>query len=797
MSFRIAGIKILHDCKPYVRKILKENEVYLFSSRYNVTPWNELTLSFNRNIMENLYYQMMYDIQRDTGTLEVSVNAIVGQNGDGKSTLLEVMLRILNNFAYAQGFREDQPTLKFVEGVNAILYYEIDSDIYAIKCIDREVTWFKNGESIILLEGADSQKKRFIKQHYVPDLFYAMVINYSLYAYTPASLGNATEEGYWIDGLFHKNDSYQTPVVLNPMRTRGSIDIIREEYLSKQRLMSIFVSSDDDEKERMVSNNEKAVGYAFSLEKESKFLIKTLNKYFHETFQDELIWDDMRPYEYSNEKIPGEITDRFMNFWGSFQFELAENPKLVKECGKILSNQRRARKTDLRKYLTLINNTVYPVNNKASKKRQGGFGREFGMLVNSRSGELYMLNYRQFYRLMLIFLIWRALTETDKYAMKGARLNDALSDTGNPRNAAMLYLVYKFISIAETYQGFCNAYYLTEEKYTPLIREWPNRDALGTIKQDLELIMRTNDYRTLKFKQTLNYLKQRKEYYGAELCDMPGINYDYFLSFDGMNNQMKGISLKEIQWRLPCPIFEGDIILYDGKDYYPLDTLSSGMIQRLNTVGSLVYHLRNLDDNQEGEGMLAYERVCVVLEEVELYYHPEYQKSYLNYLLEQISRAGINRLKSVNLVFVTHSPFILSDITKNDILCLENGKRADLELKTFGANIHDLLRHPFFMKKGTIGDFAQKVINEIIVSLSIYEAIKKSGNKPFNIRMFKEHNPELVESMGFLPLEEDGSLSMINFEVQYSQRTIREAISLLDEPIIKNALQREYNRIFS
>ena len=52
MSFRIAGIKNLHDCTPYVRKILKENEVYLFSSRYNVSSWNELTLSFNKDVTD-------------------------------------------------------------------------------------------------------------------------------------------------------------------------------------------------------------------------------------------------------------------------------------------------------------------------------------------------------------------------------------------------------------------------------------------------------------------------------------------------------------------------------------------------------------------------------------------------------------------------------------------------------------------------------------------------------------------------------------------------------------------------
>ena len=797
MPFRIAAIKILDGCEPFVRKKLKEGEVYLFSSRYVEDKYDELTLGLNREVTGNLYAQTMYNIDREAGALEVSVNAIVGQNGDGKSSLLEVMLRILNNFAYTRGFLEDQPTLKYVEGVNAILYYEIDDAIYAIKCAGKSVSWYENGEEILMLVGDDAQKKRFLQEHFVLDLFYTMVINYSLYAYTAASLGGGnSDDGYWIDGLFHKNDSYQTPVVLNPMRTKGVIDINKEEYLSKQRLMSIFVSSDGQDEVRMVSSNEKAVGYAFSLEKESKFLKTTIKKYFNDTFQDEVIWDEIKPYEYPAQKLPEDFMRWFSDFWGSFKQELAANPRLLKECKLCIANRRRNRKTDLRRYLTLINNDVYP--NKARTKRRAneGFGREFGILVNTK-GDLSMLNYRQFYRLMLVLLVWRALTETKEFGIKGERLDDALKDCREPRNAAKLYLIYKFISIAETYKGFCNAYYLTEDKYTPLTREWPNGDALGTIIQDLKLIMRTNDYRTLKFKQTVRYLKQGKEYYGAEPCDFPHISYDYFLSFDDMNRQMVGIPLKEIQWSLPCPVFVGDIVLYDGKDYFPLDTLSSGMIQRLNTVGSLIYHLRNLDDNQEGDGMIAYDQVCIVMEEVELYYHPEYQKSYLNYLLEQISRAGLSRLKSLNLVFVTHSPFILSDITRNDILCLENGVQVDLKFQTFGANIHDLLRHPFFMKNGTIGDYAQKVINEIIVTLSVYDAMKKTGNEAFDLVQFKCENPELVKHMDFLPTEDDGSLNEQDFGILYSMRSLREAIGLLDEPIMRDALKREYERIFN
>lgn len=797
MSFQIAGIKILPNCAPYIRKVLKEDEVYLLSSKYKVDEGNELLLSVE-NAGNNLFAQSLYDIPRLSGSqLEVSINAIVGKNGDGKSTLLEVMLRIMNNFAYEYGFLEDQPSLKYVSGVYAILYYEIDSVVYAIKCEGGEVTWYRNGDEMVMLRNRHQNKKKFLKENYIHDLFYTMVINYSLYAYTPASLGGVkNEEGYWIDGLFHKNDSYQTPVVLNPMRTKGNIDIIREEYLSKQRLMSIFVKDKENDRTRMISFDETAVGYAFSLEKESKFIKKTIREYFIKHWQDELVWKTFYLQTGDKDTVVSEnVIGEFHQFWRGCRQDLEENPELIRICKSVLAEQRRARKTDLRRYLTQINNTAYPVDKKTKKRPRNDLGREFGMLVGA-SGDLSKLNYCQFYRILLVLVVWRCLTETDLCGMMGENLNKVLLEPNNPRNAAMLYVLYKYLSIVETYNGFCNGYYLEDETYEPLEREWPNRDALGTIRQDLQLIIRTEDYRTLKIRQAINYIKQNKEFYGAELCDLPNIEYDYYLTFEELNNQTKGMSLKQIQWHLPCPVFEGDIILFDGKDYFPLDTLSSGMIQRLNSVGSLIYHLRNLDDEQKTQNLVAYDNVTVVLEEVELYYHPEYQKSYLNYLLEQIERAELGRLKRLNLLFITHSPFILSDIVKSEILCLEDGRQAAFEIRTFGANIHDMLKNPFFMRNGTIGDYAQKIINRIIVALAIYDAKRKLRNNTFGFDAFKDANDELVEYMDFLPLKEDGALDLLNFEIMWSKRNLDEAISLIDEPIVKDALKREYKRIF-
>lgn len=90
-------------------------------------------------------------------------------------------------------------------------------------------------------------------------------------------------------------------------------------------------------------------------------------------------------------------------------------------------------------------------------------------------------------------------------------------------------------------------------------------------------------------------------------------------------------------------------------------------------IGSFIYHLRNIDNQQKGDLLIDYSNVAVIFEEVELYFHPEYQKSYLNYLLKQLERAHIKKLRNLNIILVTHSPFVLSDVVSENILCLKNG----------------------------------------------------------------------------------------------------------------------------
>ena len=94
-------------------------------------------------------------------------------------------------------------------------------------------------------------------------LFYTMVCNYSLYGFnyrdflseaTPAARlqalrikandENPTEDSLWLKGIFHKNDGYQTPIVLHPMREDGRLNVVRENILAKERLTALLFYKD-------------------------------------------------------------------------------------------------------------------------------------------------------------------------------------------------------------------------------------------------------------------------------------------------------------------------------------------------------------------------------------------------------------------------------------------------------------------------------------------------------------------------------------------------------------------------
>jgi len=103
--------------------------------------------------------------------------------------------------------------------------------------------------------------------------------------------------------------------------------------------------------------------------------------------------------------------------------------------------------------------------------------------------------------------------------------------------------------------------------------------------------------------------------------------------------------------------------------------------------------------------------ILICLDEPDLSLHPEWQKKYINELIKMFSQTT----KNFHFLITSHSPFILSDIPKENVIFLKNGKQdKTVTIDTFGANIHTLLSHGFFMNDGLMGEFAKGKINEIL-----------------------------------------------------------------------------------
>lgn len=101
--------------------------------------------------------------------------------------------------------------------------------------------------------------------------------------------------------------------------------------------------------------------------------------------------------------------------------------------------------------------------------------------------------------------------------------------------------------------------------------------------------------------------------------------------------------------------------------------------------------------------------------------------------LENIKDKSENGIKSINICFLTHSPFILSDIPSENVLRLDSSKDEKNKIleETFAANINDLLASGFFMDT-LIGEFAEERITKVIDNIS-KKNVKEDDQKIINI----------------------------------------------------------------
>ena len=143
-----------------------------------------------------------------------------------------------------------------------------------------------------------------------------------------------------------------------------------------------------------------------------------------------------------------------------------------------------------------------------------------------------------------------------------------------------------------------------------------------------------------------------------------------------------------------------------------LSDLSDGEKQRINYCVLLAYDLIFKENT---------ESFISVLDEPDIYIHPNWQKLIFSDLLKLMNKYLQDSSETMHLIITSHSPFILSDLPKDNVIFLEKGKQVypfEDNQQTFGANIHTILSHGFFMKDGLMGEFTKDKIDIAIKYLN-------------------------------------------------------------------------------
>ena len=718
--FKLIAIRPLKGCASHIRKCLKEGVFYYFCDEYRIDE----RLGVVRRKSQNLKPLADDFFLKKT---RVNINAIVGKNGDGKSTLVELMMRLVNNCTITNDLAVGKDSLKWVDGVRGELYYIIDGVLYKLQERSEE-------EGALVYEVAnlkESEKSEWsLKAPNKVDVkldrdsfFFTLVSNYSHYAYNTLDYrkewketGNEEndDEKCWLHYIFHKNDGYVAPITLHPFRFEGNIDVNREADLSKQRLLAMFINADDPDlnpkslrrvngkdadmlvlKDDVCKLQKKAIVDFFTVQRGTDKMgvvftqvakadegLKKKNDVEYERLIDTIL-----PYLY--EERLDEVLDRGDEFKAFVKTVVAWLKENHKDALPQYSDIERV--WDILETLT----EMHP-----STKRDIHLEE-----IKEKYGDVMGVNSVQLGRLDTIYRIFK-LTGNDPNLLPRKYVELTKEEKSK------LYEVYKVWSILSKYPHYEPLIYTDEQKQkireaSPMLEECYRR-----LNDD------KNSHITRKLRQVFNYRKERFE---------NGDLYERLGKFDEEQGVLK-VSLRKLREhygdknvaldQLPPAMYEWDLLFKKkgGSDAdIPLDSFSSGEKQLLNSTSAIIYHLQNLT----ATAITHYKNVNIILEEIELYYHPDYQRKLIWQLLNQIDRADIPDIDSINILFVTHSPFILSDVPKSQVLFLEDGMpRNTMQENTFGSNIHSLLKNGFFLPNLPMGEFAYEKINELFRKLN-------------------------------------------------------------------------------
>lgn len=735
-SFTIFGIRCNSKESTGKRK-MEPGRLYKFLQGYHIAV-DSITIEKSRLELNSLYDDYYTEI--NDGKPHIQVTAIVGQNGAGKSSIVEFMMRLINNFAAAslgeKKFGEAAERLHFIDKVDGELWYVLKGKPYHLKVKNAHVTLTKfvqqtdqgdcfvySNEENVFDNGKDDNCEKVTEVFVTPDntnlkdlysqFFYTMVSNQSVYAYNTLDFYTECNDDEkeckaqeqkekktfndeyrcWLHGIFHKNDGYKTPMVVTPYRYEGNININNENLLATERLVTL-------------------------LAKQTKL-----------------------------RRINGHLLAKQL----TYSYDTAEVHKL-KEIQKL------------------------------------------GFEKLTEEGFAFLRRH--------IIKCWEEV------------LGKSISDNPKKRpyfEQAVDYIAYKTLKISRNYEEH-HKFFEANKGMTDSCDEEQIREMIKKQSVDLSHITR-------KIFQTIAYIWY-EVYDIEEKYDEKGELVDSYgsISFDDLGVKWHKKAIKEegldrdpirfyIQRQAlivpPFLCMRIDLCEVDAPSVeIDFETLSSGEKQQIYTISSILYHLDNLKSAQKDESnpdRICYKNVNVVLEEIELYYHPELQQQFVKYLIDSLDQVDLEGIDCINVMIVTHSPYVLSDIPKNNVLALrKDNPEPEENLRTFGANIHDLLKNSFFLTEGTMGKFAQWEVGHILACMDVHRwALQKNVDLTRCPLLEKAEQNEVyrfLERYTYTDVENKTKDKLFSYDYfcdDLSIRQLKDKIQLIDEPVVYQVLMRK------
>ena len=625
---------------------------------------------FKKRFFFNDYYKNEQDgdLNRNTETDrqipenffgdKINVQAIVGMNGSGKSSLIDLMYMAINNFAVIFTKQMPWPPL-FVIDLYVTLYFSTEKNIYELKCEGSSVHLIKKDIYGHIIPKA---KESFDIKNFTPlqnqsrvhsvasKFFYTIASSYAVFSFIPSkyithcteitkeSWGTNKINASWMWRIFHKNDGYICPIVLNPKRENenDSIDVKKEMRLAKYRLLAFFIYAHQNNLtfDNRYNLDRIEISYRFD------FVLKKI--------QDDPIFSNLKDENQIIKIVDKWITDDnsiSKLLINKFNLDIKEGSLNIKKMGLIYLQQ---------KIFSLPQK--YP---------------SYSKFIDPKSSfDIGMINL-----------------STIKNRDNFEDLLEQIMDDPSHITTKIRQIV-NFLSIEDN-DGHVFVKGRKERTFNYDEYEISIRDHIDKKKDEWN-----------------NIKKKEMKHFSTPFVHIRPWEKDFA-------SRKRKFSIDEIIECLPPSILDYKVFLQDSNNGKVVDygEMSSGELQLLNTITTHLYHIRNIESIDGTRPQ--YNNINLIFDELEICLHPEYQRIFIKKLTDILINLKFNKNHFFNIFLVTHSPFVLSDLPQQRILYLKEGSQEQCKISPFAGNIGEMFYDSFFLKS-TIGDFAETKIKTIV-----------------------------------------------------------------------------------